>query len=463
MTKPIVHAPTAANGSTVARDIRDRFADYVHVKDFGAVGDGTTDDTVALTNALAVGGKVLFEAGKTYKITAKLFVGHGDIDIDLNGSTIYASNGDSVHLFPNNSTAQNYTGYNGLKNIRIHNGTFDGGGLVTFHNKNVYVYDMTFMNVKKGSHHIQVYAVQNMHIHDCYFEGLSDTSTNPHYESINIDPADRTASTRVFAEGSVCYDGTKNKYIYIDNCTIVKGSGTYAHLDAGIGVHYDDGAGNLHYGVHISNCHIKGTDAVCIRLNACEHSSVTNCYLETNKHGLATGYQNIRTNNIVFTNNKIVQVYSQNSVNPVAIGQFRTDDLVLYGNTYKDSGGSHKKTEWFYLATKSNSVPDLTFARLQECRVNVTDTVSENSTVITSPIPITSTNKLSMYIGTINASTFQKLTIESYYERNFQVGETYPCITTTGVVFNVNITSDYVLSIDNTTWTFREITLEAWT
>lgn len=44
--KPIVHAPIAT-GSTEPRDIRDRFADFINLKDFGAVGDGITDDSSA--------------------------------------------------------------------------------------------------------------------------------------------------------------------------------------------------------------------------------------------------------------------------------------------------------------------------------------------------------------------------------------------------------------------------------
>lgn len=64
--------PTVAEGTTTPRMLKDRFADVVNVKDFGAVGDGVTDDTAAIQAAIDyAGGKgcgtVFFPAG-TYTV-----------------------------------------------------------------------------------------------------------------------------------------------------------------------------------------------------------------------------------------------------------------------------------------------------------------------------------------------------------------------------------------------------------
>lgn len=62
--------------NAVGRLISDGFGDYISVKDFGAVGDNSTDDTAAIQNAVnacSIGGKLFFPQGK-YKITAAITI-----------------------------------------------------------------------------------------------------------------------------------------------------------------------------------------------------------------------------------------------------------------------------------------------------------------------------------------------------------------------------------------------------
>lgn len=85
---------TGADPTTV----QDKLREFVSVKDFGAVGDGVADDTVAIQEAITAmgqirnltrGGTVYFPAG-TYKITDTLFVLFDNITLvgDSNGGSI---------------------------------------------------------------------------------------------------------------------------------------------------------------------------------------------------------------------------------------------------------------------------------------------------------------------------------------------------------------------------------------
>jgi hypothetical protein len=57
-----------ATGTTFARNLVTREADVVNVKDFGAVGDGVTDDTAAIQAAYSAGSHIIFPPG-AYAVT----------------------------------------------------------------------------------------------------------------------------------------------------------------------------------------------------------------------------------------------------------------------------------------------------------------------------------------------------------------------------------------------------------
>lgn len=80
---PVTVIPSAAtqitynegSANAVDRTVTSRLQEYVSVKDFGAVGDGTTDDTTAINDALASqgvnGGTIFFPEG-TYRVTSEI-------------------------------------------------------------------------------------------------------------------------------------------------------------------------------------------------------------------------------------------------------------------------------------------------------------------------------------------------------------------------------------------------------
>jgi hypothetical protein len=64
---------TSAAGA-VARGFEDKLSDFVSVKDFGAKGDGITDDTAAIQAAVNSGEKVIFVPSGTYNISSTVWV-----------------------------------------------------------------------------------------------------------------------------------------------------------------------------------------------------------------------------------------------------------------------------------------------------------------------------------------------------------------------------------------------------
>lgn len=107
-------APTVTQTGTgaVARSISDKMRDIVSVRDFGAVGNGVTNDAAAFTKALAAHDAVYVPPG-TYRINSTITL--------TNGKTLYGAGIDSVIAASNTSfDAIAITGSdNTLSNLKI--------------------------------------------------------------------------------------------------------------------------------------------------------------------------------------------------------------------------------------------------------------------------------------------------------------------------------------------------------
>ena len=83
------------NGGTtpagaINRPINEKLQEIVSVKDFGAVGDGTTDDAAAITAAIAAmttGGTLYFPTG-SYIVASTIIVDKDDVILDFNNQSV---------------------------------------------------------------------------------------------------------------------------------------------------------------------------------------------------------------------------------------------------------------------------------------------------------------------------------------------------------------------------------------
>lgn len=165
----------ATPAGAVNRDINFKLAEIVSVKDFGATGDGTTDDTVFIQNAIDFvqtngGGDVYFPNG-TYRITAPLVIDGG---ANLIGDNATINNQSLTEHAVEAGTDP--TVFNGFTST-IQNITFTGSssGAGTCHGvliqaMPVFIRDCKF-NTLKGSGIRGLYA-QYARVENCAFTGL---------------------------------------------------------------------------------------------------------------------------------------------------------------------------------------------------------------------------------------------------------------------------------------------------
>lgn len=200
---------------------------FYDVSAYGAIGNGTHDDTTAIQNALnachtAGGGTVFFPTG-TYKVT-DILICYSNQTIDLNGSTLVRG-GTPVSIMLGYAVST-MTEYNGVHDIIIQNGTFDGGladesntPLAFDHAKNITIRNCSFINAYGPWHDVEICACYNVLIDNCIFEGSRKTSTQG--EMLQID-AHGSAGTWPWANAGAI-DGTVCKYIEVRGCLFYNG------------------------------------------------------------------------------------------------------------------------------------------------------------------------------------------------------------------------------------------------
>ncbi len=122
-TAPPNFTPTGTGAAT--RSAGDKFSDFVSIKDFGAAGDGVSDDTNAIVNALAAHHAVFIPYG-TYLITSTITLNGGQALYGIGASSVLRAQNNTfnaVELIQNKCTIENIAITGGDVGIKLYGKT----------------------------------------------------------------------------------------------------------------------------------------------------------------------------------------------------------------------------------------------------------------------------------------------------------------------------------------------------
>lgn len=298
---------------------------FVTPEMYGATGDGTTDDSTALQNAINQKGLIIFGTGKTYKVTSTLRI-KDHTTLDLNGATINCTNKHLLFNFLGDST---FTGYSGNGDITIRNGIIIGGSVSFAHAENILFENVHFKD-SLNDHFLEVCACKNYAIRNGSFVGMKYLTTSV-MEYINIDPCSRSPFPWLDDASSAFYDGTVNDGISIEGCKFSLGTGDYAYGFNAIGVHASDG--NAHKNISIIGNEINGYTGCGIRLNNMQGVLVDGNTISTVGDGILIGDVKACSNLIIKNN----YVYSSNGEKLVRTSGYYTNLTVANNVTQGDA------------------------------------------------------------------------------------------------------------------------------
>jgi hypothetical protein len=272
--------PPFAGALNSGYTVQDKLSQTVSVKDFGAVGNGVANDTVAIQAALDSGaGGVYFPSGN-YLVSS----------VEASSNTTIYGDGNASQL-----TAS------GTGNILVVTGVSGGTQI-----ENVLVQNLSFLGLNNmsagplGCGVIVLHAV-NVTVDQCYFDsfgpGVADTATGGAALLFYVNCVDVTASNNTVVNGTGYLNGTDIALYSAAGYGIVTGNRTYSTNSQGIYTNAATKTGRIIITNNISRNHTRhgiipvyaGTNEkidTIVANNICEDCASTGIYVNTEADGV---------------------------------------------------------------------------------------------------------------------------------------------------------------------------------
>lgn len=269
-TTPVTHSSgfTVKNVVPAAwlQRIADRLTKYeFNVRDFGALGNDSNDESSAFQGALNAardndGGTVYIPKGEYRINTLPLKVYQGTHIIADPEAHIMAYSNTSSFVW-NGTGGDAFNGYEGNGNITIEGGIWDnrggvfqdGGACFSFaHGKNLTWRDVTIRDVA-DTHAIEINGCQNVRIINCTFEGFYASVGREYSEAVQLDLMKSSSVYGAFGN----YDHTPCDDVLVDGCRFQEsGSASTGKWGRGVGSH-NSTIGKWHTNIRVTNNHFS--------------------------------------------------------------------------------------------------------------------------------------------------------------------------------------------------------------
>jgi len=310
----------------------------INVKDYGAKGNNSADDSSAIQNALDFahtqsGGTVYIPKG-TYLINQGLVI-YAQTTLLLEKNTVIKRNANITYMIINGLTDVN--GYDGESNITIDGGVWEGNApnfptnvtpIAFGHCRNIIIQNLKVRGVYAW-HNIELNSTFNGLITNCVLEGMQETASTR--EIIQLDLAGTGGAFPWYGN----YDNTPCKKIIIEKNTLQNGK------CAGIGSH-SNRPNTTHTDITIRDNYFYNLDEEAIMGDNYEHTLVENNYIDKCGRGIIfEAFENMKCKNITVRDNSITNIDKNTNGRGIAFtgksdGSAKIIDSLIEGNYIAD-------------------------------------------------------------------------------------------------------------------------------